>query len=123
MLRDGAFDLPAALDAPTSEWESRGATVLHVIRGTEVVGALALEDQIRPESRAAVEQLHALGVRVGMITGDSQAVANAVATELGIDEVIASSNFGQDQSCPKTRTRPSETCRSGARSSPWSVTV
>ncbi len=89
MLRDGAFEVPASLDAPTAEWESRGATVLHVIRGTQVIGALALEDQIRPESRAAVEELHRLGVRVGMITGDSQAVANAVANELGIDEVFA----------------------------------
>jgi P-type Cu2+ transporter len=53
------------------------------------VGALELEDEIRPESRAAVDGLHALGVRVVMITGDARQVADAVAADLGIDEVFA----------------------------------
>ena len=54
-----------------------------------VVGALALEDAVRPPSRAAVDALHAEGVRVVMITGDARQVAEAVAAELGIDEVMA----------------------------------
>ena len=54
-----------------------------------VVGALGLEDEIRPESREAVGELQALGVRVVMITGDAQQVAEAVAADLGIDEVFA----------------------------------
>ena len=54
-----------------------------------VLGALAVEDEIRPESAEAVDALHALGVRVAMITGDSQAVADSVARRLGIDEVAA----------------------------------
>ena len=53
------------------------------------VGALALEDAVRPESRQAVEQLHRLGKRVVMITGDARQVAEAVAAELGVDEVFA----------------------------------
>jgi len=89
LLRDEAFEVPAALTETTAQWESRGATVLHVVRDGTVIGALALEDEIRAESRAAVQDLHRLGVRVGMITGDSQAVANAVAADLGIDEVFA----------------------------------
>ena len=52
-------------------------------------GALALEDQVRPESREAIEGLHALGIRAVMITGDAHQVADAVAAELGIDEVFA----------------------------------
>ena len=63
--------------------------MLYVIVDGEVAGALALEDEIRPESREAVDRLHALGVRVGMITGDARQVANAVAKELGIDEVMS----------------------------------
>jgi len=55
----------------------------------QVVGALALEDGIRPEARAAVDGLRRLGVRVAMITGDARPVAEAVAAELGIDEVFA----------------------------------
>jgi Cu2+-exporting ATPase len=76
--------LPAA-----DGWDGEGRTVLHVIVDGRVVGALAIEDEIRPESKEAVEALHALGVRVAMITGDSQPVADSVARRLGIDEVAA----------------------------------
>ena len=63
--------------------------MLYVARDDTIVGAVALEDEIRPESRQAVAQLHALGVRVVMITGDAQQVADHVAAQLGIDEVFA----------------------------------
>jgi Cu2+-exporting ATPase len=76
--------LPVAAD-----WDRDGRTVLHVVVDGEVAGAIAVEDEIRPESREAVDALHALGVRVAMITGDSQAVADSVARRLGIDEVAA----------------------------------
>ncbi len=55
----------------------------------EVVGALALEDEIRPEARDAIEQLHQLGRRVIMITGDAHQVAEAVGRDLGVDEVMS----------------------------------
>ena len=64
----------------------RCSTSLH---DDEVVGALALEDEIRPEAREAVEQLRKLGRRVIMITGDAHQVAEAVGRDLGVDEVIA----------------------------------
>jgi len=70
-------------------WETDGRTVLHVVVDGRVVGALAIEDEIRPESAQAVGDLHALGVRVAMITGDSRAVAESVARRIGIDEVAA----------------------------------
>ena len=70
-------------------WGRDGRTVLHVIADGRVVGALAVEDEIRPESAEAIEQLHALGIKVAMITGDSQLVADSVARRLGIDEVAA----------------------------------
>jgi len=73
----------------TDAWEREGRTVLHVIVDGRVAGALALEDEIRPESREAIVQLHDLGLKVAMITGDSQAVADSVARRLGIDEVAA----------------------------------
>jgi P-type Cu2+ transporter len=76
--------LPIAAD-----WDSQGRTVLHVVVDGEVAGAIALEDEVRPESREAVDLLHGLGIRVAMITGDSQAVADSVAGRLGIDEVAA----------------------------------
>jgi Cu2+-exporting ATPase len=54
-----------------------------------VLGALALEDEIRPESAEAVARLHAMGLRVAMITGDAQPVAASVARRLAIDEFAA----------------------------------
>ncbi|GII92880.1 copper-translocating P-type ATPase [Sinosporangium siamense] len=76
-------------ELPAQEWRARGAAVLHVVADGRVVGALALEDAIRPESREAIRELHALGKRVVMITGDARQVAEAVAAELGVDETFA----------------------------------
>jgi Cu2+-exporting ATPase len=72
-----------------AEWDRQGRTALHVILDGRVAGAVAIEDELRPESKAAIDALHALGVRVAMITGDSQAVADSVAGRLGIDEFAA----------------------------------
>ncbi|MEN4398585.1 heavy metal translocating P-type ATPase [Mycolicibacterium senegalense] len=85
---------PALLDqagqtALTATGQWGGATVLHVLVDGEPAGALALADEIRSESREAVDALHALGIEVVMITGDAAPVAAAVASELGIDRVFA----------------------------------
>lgn len=79
----------AAVDATTVKWINRGAAVLYVVADGAVVGALALEDEIRDESRQAVDRLHQLGIRTAMITGDARQVAEAVARDLGIDRVLA----------------------------------
>lgn len=89
MLRELNLDPPADISAKTHEWVDRGASILHVASDGQIIGALALEDQIRPESRAAVEALHSRGVAVAMITGDARQVADAVSADLGIDEVFA----------------------------------
>ena len=87
----GELDVPEPPELATEVggWRSRGATVLFVVRDGKVLGALALEDAVRPESRQAVEQLHRLGKRVVMLTGDARQVAETVAAELGVDEVFA----------------------------------
>ncbi|WP_206479092.1 heavy metal translocating P-type ATPase [Kocuria sp. KRD140] len=89
MLRELGLATPAAIAAPVRAWTDRGAGVLHVVRDGRVIGVLALEDQVRPESRAAVRALQDRGVRVAMITGDARQVAEAVGADLGIDEVFA----------------------------------
>ena len=73
----------------TSAWANDGEIILHVLRNGAVVGAIGLADEIRPESRQAVDALHALGIQVVMITGDADTVAQSVATQLGIDRVFA----------------------------------
>ena len=82
-----AHDAPEAKAAEA--WRAEGAIILHVLVDGAVVGALRLADEIRPESRDAVDALHAIGARVVMITGDAEAVAQSVASELGIDRVYA----------------------------------
>lgn len=67
----------------------KGQAVVYLIEEAQPVAALALADVIRPESKQAIERLHALGIEVAMLTGDSQAVAQAVAEELGIDTYFA----------------------------------
>ncbi|MEY2453948.1 MAG: P-type Cu2+ transporter [Acidimicrobiaceae bacterium] len=89
LLRERQLGQPDSIAARTTDWRQRGAAVLHVVRNGQIVGALALEDQIRPESKEAVNGLHSLGIRVVMITGDARQVADAVGSELGVDEVFA----------------------------------
>ena len=70
-------------------WRAEGAIILHVVSNGTVIGGLKLADEIRPESRDAVDALHKLGVEVVMITGDAEAVAQQVGRDLGIDRVFA----------------------------------
>jgi len=89
LLRERDLEVPPVVEESTEGWIQRGAAVLYVISDGSVIGALSLEDEIRVESRAAVDQLHQLGVQVAMITGDAGQVATAVGAELDIDEVMA----------------------------------
>ena len=84
LAEHGHQPLPA-----TGSWSADGAIVLHVLLDGQVTGAIGLADEVRQESREAVDALHELGIRVVMITGDAQSVARAVAGELGIDQVFA----------------------------------
>ena len=89
LLQERGIAPSQELSAITAAWAQEGRTILHVVDAGTVVGALSLEDEIRPESAEAVRRLHELGLRVAMITGDSRAVAESVARRLGIDEVAA----------------------------------
>ena len=79
----------AGTSAITEPRPDGGTIVLHVLRDGRVIGRLDLADEIRPESRLAVQELHDRGVSVVMLTGDARAVADQVGRELGIDTVIA----------------------------------
>jgi len=98
LLRELGVSIPADLAMHTEEWANRGAAVLHLLRLNDqqpvVMGAMALEDEVRPEARQAMEQLRAAGIaKIVMITGDARTVAEAVAADLGfrpgVDEVFA----------------------------------
>jgi Cu2+-exporting ATPase len=81
--------LPQALREFEQQASRKGQSVVVLFHDRTPVGALALADVVRPESKPAIARLHAMGVEVAMLTGDSRAVAEAVALELGIDRVFA----------------------------------
>jgi len=89
LLSEANVLVPSEVEKLTEAWVSEGKTVLYAVSQGRLLGAFAAEDEIRPESAEAVTELHRLGIRVAMITGDSQAVADSVARRLGIDEVAA----------------------------------
>jgi Cu2+-exporting ATPase len=89
LVEQAEVQVGAEIATQTRAWGERGQTVVYLVEGDRVLAAFALSDLIRPESREAVEQLKAMGIRVAMLTGDSEDVARWVATELGIDEYFA----------------------------------
>jgi Cu2+-exporting ATPase len=89
LVRERRLTEPSELAQRVQDWKARGAAVLYLVRGDAIVGALALEDEIRPEARDAVSELKRMGRRVVMITGDARQVADAVGADLGVDEVFA----------------------------------
>jgi P-type Cu2+ transporter len=89
LLTEAKVTVPPEVEKLTSQWAPEGKTVLYVVAEGKLLGAFAVEDEIRPESNEAVKELHRLGIRVAMITGDSKTVADSVAKRIGIDEVAA----------------------------------
>ncbi len=89
MLRERGLTEPDALSGEIAGWKERGAAVLFLLDGERILGALALEDEVRAESVEAVRELRDRGVEVAMITGDATQVADVVARELGIERVFA----------------------------------
>jgi Cu2+-exporting ATPase len=89
LLTERKVSVAPEVEKLTTAWASDGKTVLYVVAQGRLLGAFAVEDEIRPESSKAITELHRLGVRVAMITGDSKTVADSVARRIGIDEVAA----------------------------------
>ena len=89
LLTEAKVTVPPVVEKLTASWASDGKTVLYAVAQGRLLGAFAVEDEIRPESRDAVTELHRLGIRVAMITGDSKTVADSVARRIGMDEVAA----------------------------------
>jgi Cu2+-exporting ATPase len=89
LLRERNLTVPADLEPSIDEWTQRGAAVLYLTTDDRILGAFALEDEVRPEAADAIAELRALGVDVAMITGDARQVADAVGRDLGIDDVFA----------------------------------
>jgi heavy metal translocating P-type ATPase len=89
LVPGGTATMPPGLAARWAEWEGLGHTVVVVGRDGAVVGAMALADTIRPFAKMAVRQLQARGLNCILLTGDNEPTARAIATAIGITEVVA----------------------------------
>ncbi len=89
LLEQEQVAVPSELQQQLQAWGARGQTVVYLVEQQQVVAAFALADVIREESRSAIASLKEQGLRVAMLTGDSEDVARWVASELGIDEYFA----------------------------------
>jgi Cu2+-exporting ATPase len=89
LLKEEDAQIPDALRTAAEAAAARGEAAIYLLRDGKAMAVFAVADAIREESREAIRALHERGIEVAMLTGDAQAVADAVATELGIDTVFA----------------------------------
>lgn len=89
LLQMLATEPPETLREAAGTAAANGQSEIYLIEGDRVLAVFAIADAIRPESLEAIKRLHADGIQVAMLTGDSKAVASAVAEALGIDTVFA----------------------------------
>ena len=88
LMGDHGIDV-SPLEEAVASFSKDAKTVDYFARGGKLLGALAFSDIVRPTSKEAIRELKALGMKTVMITGDAKATADAVAQEVGVDEVIA----------------------------------
>ncbi|WP_367197751.1 heavy metal translocating P-type ATPase [Amorphus sp. 3PC139-8] len=84
-----------ALAEEAERLKGAGRTVVHVARGGRILGLVAIADAPRPSAKAAVTKLRERGVEVAMLTGDNEGTAKRIASELGIEIVLADVLPGQ----------------------------
>ncbi|MBI3495022.1 heavy metal translocating P-type ATPase [Candidatus Berkelbacteria bacterium] len=89
LIKDRNVTIPQVLEKNLKKAARQGKAVIYIIKQKEIIGALSISDIIRRESKQVITSLHAMGVRVAMITGDAKDVATAVARELGIRQYFA----------------------------------
>ena len=82
-------NITPAIVAQSDSLAAQGKTPLFFANGNTLLGIIAVADTIKPDSKAAVEELKALGIKVVMLTGDNERTARAIANQAGIENVIA----------------------------------
>ncbi|WP_254533401.1 heavy metal translocating P-type ATPase [Natrinema gelatinilyticum] len=89
LLDDRGIDIPKRITEYVHEREARGETVVHVVRDSTVIGAIAMRDELREAAPSVVAALQDAGIETVMLTGDNERTAAAIADEVGIDEYRA----------------------------------
>jgi len=89
LLEQLSLSVPSSLDSARQAADTAGQSVIYLTNEKAILALFTIADVIREESHAAVQQLHDLGLKVAMLTGDSEAVAATVAKALNIDTYFA----------------------------------
>lgn len=89
---DHALSVPTTIHRAIKQAAGTGKAEVYLVKNKTVIGALALADKIRPESKQAIAALHQRGIKTAMVTGDSNEVASHVASQLGLDQFFANVN-------------------------------
>ncbi|OGI16135.1 MAG: copper-translocating P-type ATPase [Candidatus Moranbacteria bacterium RIFCSPHIGHO2_01_FULL_54_31] len=90
LVEDQQIVLEADIERTVARLETEGKTAMYLAAGTTLLGAIAVADTIKDTSKEAVMQLQRLGLEVWMITGDNERTARAIASQVGIESVMAS---------------------------------
>jgi len=106
----------ANIAAFTDSANNNAQTIVYLASEDKIISAISIADVVRPESKQAIQELSNMGIEVAMLTGDSQAVAKAVAHQLGIQRVFA-------EVLPEHKTKKWQSCKSLGNAWQWSVTV
>ncbi len=88
-LVENKLTVPVAIAKAIKHAAKEGKTEVYLIADKKVIGAIALADTVRDQSKQAIESLNAMGIKTAMITGDSHQVAAHVADQLGLDQYFA----------------------------------
>ncbi|SHI18203.1 Cu+-exporting ATPase [Sporobacter termitidis DSM 10068] len=88
LMRENNIDTAAA-DRDAEALSGAGRTLMYIAAGGQLMALMAASDTVKPSSRAAIERLKKLGIQVWMITGDNKATAQAIAGEVGVDNVLS----------------------------------
>ncbi len=89
LMQENGVVIPEQVEEQITTFEQDGKTVILIATGTQLAGFIAIADTLKETSRESVRQLKAMGVHVVMITGDNKRTANAIARQIGIEQVVA----------------------------------
>ncbi|SES19026.1 heavy metal translocating P-type ATPase [Salipaludibacillus aurantiacus] len=81
--------LPETIDNHRTAWQADGKTVVYVSKNGTIIASLAIKDEIRPEAKQLIDDLHDLGIKTIMITGDHESTAASIAAEAGLDDWVS----------------------------------
>ncbi|MDP2966905.1 MAG: heavy metal translocating P-type ATPase [bacterium] len=88
LMEENGLDV-SSVQGTVSQLQEEGKTAMFVAEERKLLGVIAVADTLKEETKTAIEQLHKMGFRTIMLTGDNQKTANAIAKKVGVDEVIA----------------------------------